>query len=73
MKKIEKLGSVTVDIKVMITSRRDIVFLNPDNTRKGLYLGHECNDETLALLRDYFEKETQEARDIASGTLKEQL
>lgn len=73
MRDVREMGTVTIDVKVIVTDENDIVLYKSDNPRKGLFLSGECtNDETLALLREFFGEEIREARGCMLDTSKEQ-
>ena len=72
MRDIREMGTVTIDVKVIVTDEKDIILCKSGEPRKGLYLSGECTDETLALLREFFGEEIREARDCILNTSNEQ-
>lgn len=72
MRDVREMGTVTIDVKVIVTDEKDIALYKSDNSRKGMFLSGECTDETLTLLREFFGEEIREARDCMLDTSKEQ-
>lgn len=72
MRGVREMGTVTIDVRVIVTDAKDIVLSKPDESKKGLFLSGKCTDETLTLLREFFEEEIREARGCIIDTSKKQ-